>query len=372
MRSAAGHEYLTLKDDGATLDIVRFRGAILADEEPPAIGAMVIARGRIDTYAPRSRYQLVATSIQHAGSRGLFSLELEALKRRLSAEGLFATERKRPLPVAPRRIGLVTSRSGAVIHDVLRVLRQLAPQATVIVVHARVQGAGATEELAAALRHLDQTGRVDVILVARGGGSSDDLSAFNGESLLRAIAEAQVPVISAVGHESDVTLADLVADVRAGTPSIGAALVAPPAGSLRAEIKQGVLRAHAALLAVLRGAHSELATEARALFASSPGLRVEREGERLAQLADDLQSGLRVAVRRARESVAQRRVLLEALSPLGVLERGYAIALGPNGQPLRSWREAQVGAPVTVRLAAGGFRATITATAKGVPNGDTA
>jgi len=372
MRSAAGHEYLTLKDDGATLDIVRFRGAILADEEPPAIGAMVIARGRIDTYAPRSRYQLVATSIQHAGSRGLFSLELEALKRRLSAEGLFATERKRPLPVAPRRIGLVTSRSGAVIHDVLRVLRQLAPQAMVIVAHARVQGAGATEELAAALRHLDQTGRVDVILVARGGGSSDDLSAFNGESLLRAIAEAQVPVISAVGHESDVTLADLVADVRAGTPSIGAALVAPPAGSLRAEIKQGVLRAHAALLAVLRGAHSELATEARALFASSPGLRVEREGERLAQLADDLQSGLRVAVRRARESVAQRRVLLEALSPLGVLERGYAIALGPNGQPLRSWREAQVGAPVTVRLAAGGFRATITATAKGVPNGDTA
>ena len=223
MRSSAGHEYLTLRDEESTLDVVRFRGAIRPGEETPAVGEIIVVRGRIDLYSPRSRYQLVATTVERAGGMGLLSQELEALKRTLYAEGLFDAARKRPIPHAPRGIGLITSTSGAVLHDVLRVLRREAPLARLVVVHTAVQGAGAPEEIAKAIARIDacavkerRSGRPDaisVLLLARGGGSSDDLGAFNVEGVLRAIAAAATPVISAVGHESDVTLADLVADL---------------------------------------------------------------------------------------------------------------------------------------------------------------
>ena len=211
MRSTAGHEYLTLRDAESTLDAVRFRGSIRPGEEVPAVGEIVILVGRIDLYTPRSRYQLIASTLIRPGGIGLLSQELEALKRKLQAEGLFDTARKRPIPLAPQGIAIVTSRSGAVLHDVIRVLRGSAPQTRLLLVHAPVQGATAPAELAEAIRranaHAAREARAgigsapSVILLARGGGSSDDLSAFNSEELLRAIAASQLPVLSAVGHE---------------------------------------------------------------------------------------------------------------------------------------------------------------------------
>jgi len=380
MRSSAGHEYLTLRDEEATLDVVRFRGAIRPGEETPAVGEIIVVRGRIDLYSPRSRYQLVATSVERAGGMGLLSRELEALKRTLQAEGLFDTARKRPIPYAPRGIGLITSTSGAVLHDVLRVLRREAPLARLVVVHTAVQGVGAPEEIAKAIARIDacavreqRNGRPDaisVLLLARGGGSSDDLGAFNAEMVLRAIAASQTPIISAVGHESDVTLADLVADLRAGTPSIGAAALSSDLLQTRHDLARVLDRGGRALTFALDRSERQLQMVARALDNAGPLDRIERAGERVAQLGDDL---TRAAVARLHEgtsALGQLKLLLGALSPQRVLARGYAIVAGDGGRAVRSWQDAPVGASLQIRLAQGAVRATVTERTKEVTDGE--
>ncbi len=380
MRSSAGHEYLTLRDEEATLDVVRFRGAIRPGEETPAVGEIVVVRGRIDLYSPRSRYQLVATSVERAGGMGLLSRELEALKRQLQAEGLFDVARKRPIPHAPRGIGLITSTSGAVLHDVLRVLRREAPLARLVVVHTAVQGAGAPEEIAKAIARIDacavkerRSGRPDaisVLLLARGGGSSDDLGAFNVEGVLRAIAAAATPIISAVGHESDVTLADLVADLRAGTPSIGAAALSSDLLQSRHDVARLRDRGGRALTFVVDRAERRLEEAARALDEAGPLDRIVRAGERVAQLSDDLARAALTRLQGATAALGQLDLLLGALSPQRVLARGYAIVAGDRGRAVRSWRDAPVGTSLQIRLAQGAVRATVTERAKGVTDGE--
>ena len=380
MRSSAGHEYLTLRDEEATLDVVRFRGAIRPGEETPAVGEIVMVRGRIDLYSPRSRYQLVATTVERAGGMGLLSRELEALKRTLQAEGLFDAARKRPIPHAPRGIGLITSTSGAVLHDVLRVLRREAPLARLVVVHTAVQGAGAPEEIAKAIARIDacavkerRSGRPDaisVLLLARGGGSSDDLGAFNVEGVLRAIAAAATPIISAVGHESDVTLADLVADLRAGTPSIGAAALSSDLLQSRHDVARLRDRGGRALALVVDRAERRLHEVVRALDDISPLDRIERAQERVAQLSDDLTRAALASLQGSANALGQLNLLLGALSPLRVLARGYAIVAGDGGRAVRSWRDAPVGASLHIRLAKGAVRATVTERAKGVADGE--
>jgi len=379
MRSSAGHEYLTLRDEEATLDVVRFRGAIRPGEETPTVGEIVIARGRIDLYSPRSRYQLVASTVERAGGIGLLSRELEALKRTLQAEGLFDAARKRPIPHAPRGIGLITSTSGAVLHDVLRVLRREAPLARLVVVHTAVQGAGAPEEIAKAIARIDacamkerRSRRLDalsVLLLARGGGSSDDLSAFNAEVVLRAIAASTTPLISAVGHESDVTLADLVADLRAGTPSIGAAALSSDLLQTRHDLRRVLERGGRALSTTFDGAERSVAAVARALDDAGPLDRIERAGEWVAQLSDDLVRAGLGSLQRATNSLGQLNLLLGALSPLRVLARGYAIVAEEGGGAVRSWRDAPIGASLHIRLAHGAVRATVTERVEEVTDG---
>lgn len=380
MRSSAGHEYLTLRDEEATLDVVRFRGAIRPGDETPAVGEIVVVRGRIDLYSPRSRYQLVATSVERAGGLGLLSRELEALKRKLQAEGLFDTARKRPIPSAPLGIGLITSTSGAVLHDVLRVLRREAPLARLVIVHTAVQGAGAPEEIAKAITRIDRcaanerrSGRADaisVLLLARGGGSSDDLSAFNAEVVLRAIAATSTPLISAVGHESDVTLADLVADLRAGTPSIGAAALSSELLQLSHDLGRLRDRGARALSTVLDRAERRLQEVARALDDVGPLERLERAGERVAQLSDDLNRVMLGRLRGAESGLGELRLLLGALSPQRILARGYAIVAGDGGRAVRSWRDAPLGATLRIRLARGSVRATVTERLKEAADGE--
>jgi exodeoxyribonuclease VII large subunit len=343
---------------------VRFRGSIRHGEPLAQPGEIVVARGRIDLYPSRSRYQLVASAIERPGALGIFSLELEALKQRLAAEGIFDASRKRRLPEAPHSIGIVTSRSGSVIHDVIRVLRHRAVDTRLIVAHAAVQGANAPVELAEGIARLNTSGDVDVIIVARGGGSAEDLSAFNSEVVIRAIAASRTPVISAIGHESDVTLSDLVADVRAGTPSIAADLVAPPEGILQLGMEHLFARVVRRIDALLGHRYEELLSLAQRTDEAGPRELLLRHGEHLAQLGSALARSTSLYLQRMDGALTEAGRLLEALSPLRTLARGYAIALGPGGHPIRSWREAQVGGHVRVRLAAGAFRATITSTEK--------
>jgi exodeoxyribonuclease VII large subunit len=379
MRSTAGHEYLTLRDAESTLDAVRFRGSIRPGEEVPAVGEIVILVGRIDLYTPRSRYQLIASTLIRPGGIGLLSQELEALKRKLQAEGLFDGARKRPIPLAPQGIAIVTSRSGAVLHDVIRVLRGSAPQTRLLLVHSPVQGATAPAELADAIRranaHAAREARAgivsapSVILLARGGGSSDDLSAFNSEELLRAIAASRLPVLSAVGHESDVTLADLVADERAGTPSIAAARLSPNIDLIRVQPLQLLGRAYQEVQRVVIQCAAELREEGRSLIAVGPEHHIEREEERLAQMGDDLVRAIRLSLRGAVHRVRQARLLLAALSPLAILSRGYAIVEGGDGSIVRSWRQAPAGREILVRLAEGSLVANVKRSEKGGRDG---
>jgi exodeoxyribonuclease VII large subunit len=275
---------------------------------------------------------------------------------------------------------LITSTSGAVLHDVLRVLRREAPLARLVVVHTAVQGAGAPEEIAKAIARIDacavkerRSGRPDaisVLLLARGGGSSDDLGAFNVEGVLRAIAASATPIISAVGHESDVTLADLVADLRAGTPSIGAAALSSDLPQSRHDVARLRDRGGRALTFVVDRAERRFEEAARALDDVGPFDRIERAVERVAQLSDDLARAALARLQGATAALGQLDLLLGALSPQRVLARGYAIVAGDGGRAVRSWRDAPVGTSLQIRLAQGAVRATVTERAKGVTDGE--
>jgi exodeoxyribonuclease VII large subunit len=322
---------------------------------------------------------MIASAIFRPGGMGLLSKELEALKIKLQAEGLFDAGRKRPIPVAPVGIALVTSRSGAVLHDVLRVLRHSAPLSRLVLVHAAVQGATAPAEIVAAMQRANalaraeaRAGRADapsVILLARGGGSSDDLAAFSAEPVLRAIAASELPVLSAVGHESDITLADLVADDRAGTPSIGAARLAPNLDALRRKPLQLAAYARDAVEIVIARAAAALGSEGRALASAGPSARLERAGEQLALTVDDLHRGARGRLQRAIGEVQQAGLLLGALSPLGILSRGYAMVEGEDGSLVRSWRQVPSGRGILIRLAEGELSAQVTKSGKGGRDG---
>ena len=236
--SANGHLYFTLKDEGAQISSVAWRGvAIRIKSDFPTLqeGSQVVARGRVQVYAPRGSYQLVVDHLEEAGLGKAFEA-IEKLKQKLKAEGLFDEARKKPLPLFPHRIGVITSAGGAALHDITSTLENRWPLATVVLHHAAVQGDQAASECVHALQTLDQIGNVDVIILGRGGGSAEDLMAFNDEALARAIAATHTPVVSAVGHETDISISDFVADARAATPTKGAVLVTPHRDDVQARI----------------------------------------------------------------------------------------------------------------------------------------
>lgn len=424
-RSAAGHVYFNLNDetDPAQIRGVIFRNDAVRTRAKLENGARVRFRGRLSLYEPRGTFQLIASIAIPAGE-GDLALELERRKKRLEAEGLFAVERKRPLPRAPRVVGIVTSVTGAALHDILRVAGERCP-VRFVVADCRVQGADAPASIVAALALVARVPELDVVIVGRGGGSAEDLFCFNDESVVRAIANCRVPVVSAVGHEVDVTLADLVADVRAATPSNAAEIVVPD----RRALLDGVAALETRLVRALevRVGKDRLRLERleRRLFASvaadaSTRARIDVLGTRLARamrlrVADEratvrrLEQRLRakdpravltsdrarivalerrleramkgalVAPRRAvaeatrglrevvptlvpprRATVSQLAASLDALSPLRVLDRGYAIALhAQSGRAIRHVRDAAKGELIEVRVIDGKVRARV-------------
>jgi len=329
-RSARGHCYFSLRDSDAQVRCVLFSSDARRLPTEPEEGMSVRVFGTVTLYEARGEYQLTVRELEATEAGGLWRLAFEKLRLKLEREGLLAPERKRALPRSPKRVGVVTSPVGAALHDVLRTIEQRAPWTTVVLSPTRVQGEGAELEIASALDRLARHGDVDVIIIGRGGGSVEDLWAFNREEVARAIARCPVPVVSAVGHEVDVTIADLVADHRAATPSAAAERVVLDGAEIRRHLRTASVRLRGATRRVLDGRRRA----------------VEDLGAALEACAGDM-----IEARDLRLSRAAER--LEALSPLAALGRGYAVAQGEGGRVLRRVADFETGARVRLRVVDG-------------------
>lgn len=352
-RTATGHVFFSLKDANAQIACALFRGESGGLAFELEDGVEVVVSGDVDLYARRGEIQLVIRALTPTGV-GAFWAEFQATRRRLVAEGFFEASRKRPLPAFPRRIGVVTSESGAVFHDVLSVLRRRFPMADVVLAPSLVQGPEAPASLRQAIVAVQN--RVDVVVVARGGGSLEDLWCFNDEELARAVAACPVPVVSAVGHETDLTIVDFVADLRAPTPSAAAELVAPDCTELMARIDAF----GADLIRDARGALRER-WKTLAMFGnrlSPAGLRrdVETNARRLRAAGGGLETGIRNALRRSQERLSSHGRRLHVLSPLNTLRRGYAVVMRSDGRIVSRVAQTSTGAPLVVRLHDGRLR----------------
>jgi len=353
-RPRSGHCYLTLKDEQAQLPAVIWRSTARRIRFELSDGLEVVCRGRVEVYAPHGRYQLIIQEVQPRGI-GALDLALRQLREKLAREGLFDPERKRPLPRFVRRIAVVTSPTGAAIHDFLQVLRRRWRGADVWVVPVRVQGEGAAEEIAAAIEMVNRVRRpVDCLVVTRGGGSLEDLWAFNEQIVCRAIFASAVPVVSAVGHEIDVTLSDLVADVRALTPSEAAERIAPASEEITGLLGQYGRRLCGALRSRVSAARSRLEAVARHPVFRRPYQRLHELARRLDELESRHGRAIREHLRLARQQADSLSARLDSLSPLAVLGRGYSLTQrAADGQVVRDAAQLDLGDRLLTRFARG-------------------
>ncbi len=399
---ASGHLYFTLKDAGAQIRCVLFRASARVLKFMPKDGMRLILRGRVSLFAMRGEYQLIAEYLEPQGI-GALQMAFLQLKERLSKEGLFDEKRKRPIPTLPQRVGIVTSPTGAAIHDILNVLDRRFANIHILLAPVKVQGEGAAGEIAAAIRDCNLYARLDVLIVGRGGGSIEDLWAFNEEVVARAIAASRIPVISAVGHEVDLTISDLVADLRASTPSAAAELVISSKADLNSSLESLELRLERAmagrlsdLRGRLRGAnralrdpvmlmeslsqrldflqermessvkgmvehhHQGCSSLVTRLRMKNPSLLVEAGRERVQLYSDRGGRAIQVHLARTRENIARCSASLQALSPLATLGRGYSIASRTtDGMVIRDCRQLEVGERINLRLARGKVLCTV-------------
>lgn len=344
----SGSVFFTLKDEQAAIGCVMYASDAENLSVMPFDGMRVVATGSVGLYVKGGQMQLYVSQLRAEGVGVLYE-RLLALKAKLSAEGLFLAERKRLLPAYPDTIGVVSSPTGAVIHDIINVSLRRDPQARILLCPSRVQGIGAAEEIAAAIRILDRMESVSVIIVARGGGSMEDLWAFNEETVVRAVAACGKPVISAVGHETDVTLCDLAADLRAPTPSAAAECAVP----LRSDTEEKLLAMKEALASA---ANVQISAKANALdilharlAAEKPSVRIAAQAQRLRQLAGMLDTLARASLSRSEERLASRRREIDLLSPYRVLSRGYAIVM-KDDRPVRSASQLSAGERIAIRF----------------------
>ena len=406
--AASGHFYFSLKDSTSQVKCALFKGAARYAKFKPQDGLAVTARGSLEIYEARGEYQLIVELLEPQGA-GALQLAFEQLKDKLAAEGLFDLSRKRPLPKLPGRIGLVTSPNGAVLRDMLHVLERRFSGLHIRLFPAQVQGEGSVEQICSGIDHFSTGGWAHVVIVARGGGSLEDLWSFNEERVARAIAASKVPVISAIGHETDFTIADFVADHRAPTPSAAAEIVIPTRDSLLEQIDMGRLKISQALryqLAVAsRDLHQRIGERAatlmqrilarrsqrvdeadlqlrrlgedkleafqkrheglsRRLHDCNMQLRFERSRHKLELLNTQLSKAWNAKICSVEKRMEEARAYLHQLSPVAVLGRGYAIVEGPGGRVLRSAAETGMGESLKIRLHKGELDATVSAIRK--------
>ena len=348
---SSGHHYFTLKDEGAVISCVLFRSDAMRLRFRPESGMKVILTGRVSLFPRSGQYQLYVSHMQPDGA-GDLAVAFEQLKQRLQAQGVFDAAHKKPLPRYPERVALVTSPTGAAVRDMIRILGRRWPLASVLVCPVRVQGEGAAEEIAAMLELVDAAGLADVIITGRGGGSLEDLWAFNEEIVARAIYRCKTPVISAVGHEPDVTIADFAADVRAATPSNGAELAVCDRAELRALLEQQARRMEKAQERRLELLRQRLRRLSERPVLRSPEGSLQQKELLLELLRQRLERAAAAAVEKRQRQFAALSGRLDALSPLKVLARGYAVATR-QGQVLHSVAQLSPGEEIQLRLADG-------------------
>lgn len=354
----SGHHYFTLKDEASALKCVMFKGNAMGLRFRPANGMKVIALGRISVYPRDGAYQLYCTAMSVDGVGDLYAA-FEQLKAKLASKGLFDPEKKKKLPKYPGTIGVVTSSAGAAVHDILRILRKRYPLAQVKLLPVRVQGAEAPDEIAAAIRYANAHRLADLLIVGRGGGSLEDLWAFNDERVAYAIYESEIPIISAVGHEPDVTIADYVADLRAATPSNGAELAVPDQEALLQN-----LDALNGAMAVALSRQLKLAAQRLDALAASPAMRsptayLERKEKDLRLLKSRMISAQERMISASNARFVSCVAKLDAMSPLKVLSRGYAMAQTGNGELLRSIHQVNPGDSILVNISDGTITASV-------------
>jgi exodeoxyribonuclease VII large subunit len=347
----SGHTYMTLKDEDAQIQAVLFKGAAFGVKFKPQDGLKVLVRARVSSYVKRGDVQLIISAMEPR-EKGALQLAFEQLKAKLSAEGLFDEARKKPLPSYARSIGIVTSSQGAAVHDMITVLSRRWPSVEILLYPVKVQGDGAKEEIAQALADFNAfLPGTDVLLVGRGGGSIEDLWAFNEELVARAIAASRIPVISCVGHETDFTIADLVADLRAPTPTAAAELAVPDQAAVLTQVEDSRRRLLASIQERLRGLAERLDFARRHPFLQSPHRMYEERIKRVDELFGRLPEALRQVLRHAEKDLRLQMEKLDAFSPLKVLGRGYAIAEKlPGREILRRAEDVRPGDQVRVRL----------------------
>ncbi len=403
-----GHVYMALRDGEARLDAVVWKGTVATMRWRPAEGTLVAAYGRLSLYAPHGAYRFIIERLEPVGA-GALDAALQALKAKLAAEGLFAVERKRPLPKLPRAVGVVTSATGAARRDIEAVVHRRSPQIPIILYPATVQGDTAPADVARGIARLGATPGVDVIIVGRGGGSGDDLAAFDTEVVARAIAACPVPVISAVGHETDTSIADLVADLRAPTPSAAAESAVPVRDDLlrlvddlaeradaavrrgldrRAERLEGLTRRlergvsfdarrrvldrlaarlHDAARGAVGSRRQRLVAAEHALSAQHPHARLKRAREALSRARARLEALGPQPATTARSQLAVLAARLQALSPLASLDRGYSLTRRADGGVVRASSDVEVGDTLTTQLRSGWVSSTVTGRGEAAP-----
>ena len=355
----SGHHYFTLKDENGALRCVMFKASAMKIRFRPENGMKVIAMGKITVFPRDGAYQLYCTGLVLDGIGDLYAA-FEQLKEKLAAQGLFDQAHKQPLPQYPGTIGIVTSSAGAAVHDMLRILRKRYPLSKVLLFPVRVQGVEAPAEIAGAIRYANYYRMADLLIVGRGGGSMEDLWAFNDEMVAKAIYDSKIPTISAVGHEPDVTISDFVADLRAATPSNAAELAVPDQDALRQTLDAMSVAMASAMDRRIKHARKHLSVLASSAALQSPeGYLIQRRKE-LEMMQNRMAAAQNIQLSRKRQRFVAMTAKLDAMSPLKVLTRGYAMAQTDDRKIVRSVQDVSRGDAVRVLLADGSFTATVT------------
>ena len=354
----SGHHYFTLKDESSALKCVMFKGNAMRLRFRPENGMKVIAMGKVSVFPRDGAYQLYCTAMAMDGVGDLYAA-FEQLKRKLEAQGLFAQETKKPLPKYPGTNAIITSSAGAAIHDMLRILRKRYPLSKVRLLPVRVQGVEAPGEIAAAIRYANYWRLADLLIVGRGGGSIEDLWAFNEEQVAYAIYESEIPVISAVGHEPDVTISDFVADLRAATPSNAAELAVPDQDALLQNLDAMTAAMAGSLNRQIKSAQQHLHVLSQSPALKSPAGYLQQRQKSLELLTNLLISAQNQNITRKNNQYIAAVSKLDAMSPLKVLSRGYAMTQNQSGEVVRSIHQVEAGEQITVSLSDGTLSATV-------------
>ncbi len=355
---SSGHIYFTLKDEASLIRAVMFRGYAQRLKFRPENGMRVVIRGNVSVYPRDGQYQLYAEQIDPDGVGALY-VAYEQLKAKLESEGLFDASRKRPIPKFPMRVGIVTSPSGAAVRDMINVTRRRCPLTELVIYPSAVQGSEAPPQLIAGIRHFSEAGDVDLVIIGRGGGSLEDLWAFNNEQLAREIAASRVPVISAVGHETDFTICDFVADHRAPTPSAAAELAVPDCNELRLSLSTMADRYAGILLNRIAADRQRLRSLSDSRTLLNPELILNDRRQHLDHCSEKLDSGFSAIVSQKRADLREISAKLGSLSPLAVLSRGYGAVTDSNGHIIKAASELSLGQEVNIRFSDGQASAKI-------------